>query len=111
MSKRNPENSGGSYGRNKTYQKIFWEIGSAKDVSLNVNDGQVVVILGPSGSGKTTLLRCLNFLEYAESGEIKIGDTKVGLQKAKRQQRQDSYSRVIIFLPIKRLWVMLWKVW
>lgn len=70
----------------KHIKKSFGELEVLKDVSLNVDDGQVVVILGPSGSGKTTLLRCLNFLEYAESGEITIGDSRVELQKAKKKQ-------------------------
>ena len=70
----------------KHIKKSFGKLEVLKDVSLNVDDGQVVVILGPSGSGKTTLLRCLNFLEHAESGEIAIGNSRVGLQKAKRKQ-------------------------
>ncbi len=70
----------------KHIKKSFGKLEVLKDVSLNVDDGQVVVILGPSGSGKTTLLRCLNFLEYADSGEIVIGASKVGLQKAKKKQ-------------------------
>lgn len=70
----------------KHIKKSFGKLEVLKDVSLHVDDGQVVVILGPSGSGKTTLLRCLNFLEHAESGEITIGDSKVGLPKAKKKQ-------------------------
>lgn len=41
-------------------------------VSCSVASGEVVVILGPSGSGKSTFLRCLNRLEYADSGHIII---------------------------------------
>ena len=37
-----------------------------KNVNMDIDQGDVVVILGPSGSGKTTFLRCLNFLEQAD---------------------------------------------
>ena len=70
----------------KHVKKSFGKLEVLKDVSLNVEDGQVVVILGPSGSGKTTLLRCLNFLERGEAGEIAIGDIRVDLQKARKKQ-------------------------
>jgi polar amino acid transport system ATP-binding protein len=42
------------------------------DVSLEVKQGQVVVVIGPSGSGKSTLLRCINRLEVPESGTIVV---------------------------------------
>lgn len=45
---------------------------AVKNVSLTVNDGEVVVIIGPSGSGKSTLLRIVNGLETAQSGSILI---------------------------------------
>ena len=41
-----------------------------KGVDINVEKGDVIVILGPSGSGKTTLLRCINFLERADKGTL-----------------------------------------
>ncbi len=43
-----------------------------KDISIEVNQGEVIVIIGPSGSGKSTLLRCLNYLEVPTSGEIHL---------------------------------------
>lgn len=52
------------------------------DVSLTMNKGDVVVILGPSGSGKTTFLRCLNFLEKADAGTMKLGDIEVDFKNA-----------------------------
>lgn len=46
-------------------------------VSMDVKKGEVIVILGPSGSGKTTFLRCLNFLERAKEGTVRIDDCEV----------------------------------
>ncbi len=50
--------------------KTFGVVEALKGVSLDVNKGEVVVIIGPSGSGKSTLLRCINRLEEFDSGQI-----------------------------------------
>lgn len=44
-----------------------------KSINLEVNKGEVIVIIGPSGCGKSTLLRCLNGLEDIQGGEIYLG--------------------------------------
>ena len=43
-----------------------------KGISFDLQKGEVLSIIGSSGSGKTTLLRCINFLEFAESGTITV---------------------------------------
>ena len=43
-----------------------------KDISLTVEEGEVISIIGPSGSGKSTLLRCLTQLEKVDSGYIEV---------------------------------------
>ncbi|WP_044915266.1 amino acid ABC transporter ATP-binding protein [Butyrivibrio sp. WCE2006] len=74
-------------------KKSFGKLDVLRDVSINVNDGEVVVILGPSGSGKTTLLRCINFLEKADEGTMKMGDKFLELKKAKKGEILDIRRR------------------
>ncbi len=60
--------------------KSFKKNNVLKGVSMDVRQGEVIVVIGPSGSGKTTFLRCINFLERPDAGEICIGDLKVNAQ-------------------------------
>ena len=56
--------------------KSFDKTEVLKDICFNLEKSQVLSIIGSSGSGKTTLLRCLNFLEFADKGVIKVsGET------------------------------------
>jgi len=48
----------------------FGTLVALEDVDLEVNVGEVVVLIGPSGSGKSTLLRCVNALEKPDAGEV-----------------------------------------
>ena len=57
--------------------KSFGSLEVLKGVDLEVNKGQVVVILGPSGSGKSTMLRCINRLEVSTSGHIWFEDQEI----------------------------------
>jgi polar amino acid transport system ATP-binding protein len=52
--------------------KYFGRVQALRGVSLDIQRGEVVVIVGPSGSGKSTLLRCINRLETYERGRITV---------------------------------------
>lgn len=69
-------------------RKSFGKLEVLKDVSADISEGKVVVILGPSGSGKSTFLRCLNRLEDITSGEViidgyDITDPKTNINKVR----------------------------
>ncbi|MEG0238053.1 MAG: amino acid ABC transporter ATP-binding protein [Clostridium sp.] len=66
-------------------KKQFNKIDVLKDISINVKEGEVVVILGPSGSGKSTFLRCLNYLEEPDEGSITIGDATINAPKVSKK--------------------------
>ncbi|HLR67906.1 MAG TPA: amino acid ABC transporter ATP-binding protein, partial [Virgibacillus sp.] len=66
-------------------RKSFKDHVVLKNISFEVNEGEVVAIIGPSGSGKSTLLRCLNFLEKPDSGQIEIGDVALDVNNANRK--------------------------
>lgn len=53
--------------------KSFGDLQVLTDVTLDVSDGEVVVLIGASGSGKSTLLRIMSGLETATSGEVMVG--------------------------------------
>jgi L-cystine transport system ATP-binding protein len=55
-------------------KKAFEDNRVLKGVDFHAKEGEVVAVIGPSGSGKTTLLRCINFLEQADAGFIRIDD-------------------------------------
>ena len=51
-------------------EKSFGDLSVIKDISMSVEEGEIVSIIGPSGSGKSTLLRCATMLETMDSGEV-----------------------------------------
>lgn len=56
----------------RNLSKHFGKVEVLKNISFDLNEGEVLALIGSSGSGKTTLLRCLNFLWTADSGTISL---------------------------------------
>ena len=74
----------------KSLKKSFGDNEVLKGVDLQVNKGEVIVIIGPSGCGKSTFLRCLNCLEDPTGGEIifdgeNLVDMKVDINKHRQK--------------------------
>lgn len=72
--------------------KSFGKTDVLKGISFTLEKGEVLSIIGSSGSGKTTLLRCLNFLEFAESGTILV-DGKTVYDGENKSKLTDAYIR------------------
>jgi polar amino acid transport system ATP-binding protein len=67
--------------------KAYGAIHALNGVDLSITRGEVIVIIGPSGSGKSTLIRCLNGLEQADAGELRIDGRAVN-QHSQRMWRE-----------------------
>lgn len=67
-------------------KKSFGDHLVLKDVSFEINKGDVVAILGPSGSGKTTLLKCINFLEKSDSGILTFDGEEFDLKNLNKNK-------------------------
>ena len=66
-------------------EKFYGDFQALKGVSLEVEEGERIVICGPSGSGKSTLIRCINFLEVPDVGSIFIKGSPVKFRDAEIQ--------------------------
>lgn len=74
----------------RNLSKNFGDLQVLRDVNMDVQAGEVVVIIGPSGSGKSTLLRCINQLEIPSGGSIvydglELLDKKTDIRKVREE--------------------------
>ena len=74
----------------KTFQTKDGTIDALKDVSLNIEAGDIYGIIGMSGAGKSTLVRCINHIEVPTSGTVVVQDKELGdlSDKELRKQRE-----------------------
>ena len=62
----------------KNVNKYYGDYHALRDINLEIEKGQVVVLLGPSGSGKSTLIRTINALESIDNGTLIVNGHNVG---------------------------------
>jgi len=74
--------------------KTFGAHTALDDVSLDVHEGEVVVIIGPSGSGKSTLVRCVDQLEEIDGGAMYLDDQLLGYEQHRGRLRPLSDRQV-----------------
>lgn len=77
--------------------KYFGPLHVLKDISIDVAEREVVVIIGRSGSGKSTLLRCINFLEEPDAGSIEVD----GIVVAASHRRNSEHHQKIHDLRLR----------
>ena len=82
--------------------KSFGKVEVLHDISLTINEKEVVVIVGPSGSGKSTLLRCINGLEKITSGELIVNDISLPRQERKIREIRKEVGMVFQLFTFSR---------
>ncbi len=66
-------------------KKSFGTLKVLNEISFELEEGKVLVVIGPSGTGKSTLLRCINYLEKPDAGIITIEGTVLDVKNAKKE--------------------------
>ena len=66
-----------AYGVTKTYHTPAIDVEALRAVDLDIEEGELVMVMGPSGNGKTTLLNCLSGLDSIDAGSVHINDTDI----------------------------------
>ena len=74
--------------RVENVSKKFNKTRALKNVSLEVNKGDIISLIGPSGSGKSTLLRCIHGLEHVDTGKIYLDDEWMNPEDEKKFRKQ-----------------------
>ena len=74
--------------RVENVSKKFNKTRALKNVSLEVNKGDIISLIGPSGSGKSTLLRCIHGLEHVDTGKIYLDDEWMNPEDEKKFREQ-----------------------
>ena len=75
-------------------KKSFGKIEVLKDISIDIYEGEVVVVIGPSGSGKSTFLRCLNRLEDVSGGKVLIEGVDITQKKVNINKVRENIGMV-----------------
>ena len=75
-------------------KKSFGSLEVLKDISTDIYEGEVVVVIGPSGSGKSTFLRCLNRLEEVTDGSILVQDVDITKKKVNINKVRENIGMV-----------------
>ena len=76
----------------RNVKKVFGDNVILRGMDLDVQKGNVIVILGPSGSGKTTFLRCLNLLEKPDEGSMVLNGREYNLKNVKNKEKFVQFS-------------------
>ena len=91
----------------KNLKISFGRLDVLKDVSINIKEGEKIVVIGPSGSGKSTFLRCLNRLENPTGGHIifdnfDLTDSKINLDICRQKMGMvfQHFNLFLLFLQL-----------
>ena len=76
----------------KTFQTKDGTIDALKDVSLNIEAGDIYGIIGMSGAGKSTLVRCINHIEVPTSGTVVVQDRSLVVCQIKSFVNRENIS-------------------